>query len=501
MDGAHTDGQPTGAARQPTSRGDVAALALILFVSASLRFASLSYSHFQGDEVKALYPPSAAFPAFLLAQRKAPAQFLLTRLTYALTGGFDEALTRLPFAAASLAAVLVAYALMRPPFGRFPALLSAALIGTCGLLTAFGRIVQYQSLLMLAVLATALFAFDWMRSGRPARLYLASLSYGLALLTHYDALVFAPTLAVIGAVGARRRAASGNALLPHLLAAPAVAVAIAAVFYVPFVLQPGFAAVRTYLLGRVAAGSGLSPFASVGALLGLYLPPGYLVVAIPLLLLGIVRALRERDTTALVLVFWFVSVFAFYMLLGGDPRSHVYTYFLPGLLLVALGVDALVHGARVPRTAAALRGVSWLLVAGSALATQVMLVDHRVEHPWAAKSLLCYPLPNLTERDIDGVFGFPYRRGLDQVGALFASGQLRGSIDSNERVAMIDHYVGAARGAPPDYYIYVHRPLSLERTLPPFIAAHYHWLMALGVGDTTTIEIYAAHPPAEAAQP
>lgn len=501
MDGAHADGSRARAAMERSGRGDVAALALILFVSASLRFASLSYSHFQGDEVKALYPPSAAFPAFLLAQRKPPAQFLLTRLTHALTGGYDEALTRLPFAAASLAVVLVAYALMRPAFGRFPALLSAALIGTCGLLTAFGRIVQYQSLLMLAVLATALFALDWMRSGRPTQLYLAALCYGLALLTHYDALAFAPTLAVIGVVGAHRRAASRIALLPHVLAAPAVAVALAAVFYVPFLLQPGYAAVQTYLLGRISAGSGLHPFASVGALLGLYLPPGYLAVASPLLLLGILRALRQRDATALVLVFWFVSVVAFYMLLGGDPRSHVYTYFLPGLLVVALGVDALVCRATAPWIAAALRGVSWILVAGSALATNVMLIDHRVEHPWAAKSLLGYPLPNLTERDLDGVFGFPYRRGLDQVGALFASGQLRGSVDSNERAAMIDYYVGAERAAPPDYYIYVHRPLSLERALPPFVAAHYHWLMALGAGDSTTIEIYAADPPAEAAQP
>ena len=379
--------------------------------------------------------------------------------------------------------MLVAYALMRPVFGRFPALLSAALIGTCGLLTAFGRVVQYQSLLMLAALATALFAFDWMRSGRPTRLYLAALCYGLALLTHYDALVFAPTLAVIVAVGARRRAASRRSLMPHVLAAPAVAIAIAAVFYVPFALQPGFAAVQTYLLGRVAAGSGLSPFASVGALLGLYLPPGYLAVAIPLLLLGILRALRECNATALVLAFWFVSVFAFYMLLGGDPRSHVYTYFLPGLLLVALGVDALVRGAPTSWIATSLRAVSWLLVAGSALATDVMVVDHRVEHPWAAKSLLGYPLPNLTARDLDGVFGFPYRRGLDQVGALFASGQLRGSVDSNERAAMVDYYVGAARASPPDYYIYVHPPLSLERAAAAARAAHYCWLMALGVGD------------------
>ncbi|MDX2167372.1 MAG: glycosyltransferase family 39 protein [Deltaproteobacteria bacterium] len=474
---------------EPARRTDSVLLVVILLVSAWLRLASLSYSHFQGDEVKALYPPDAPFPAFLLAQRKAPLQFLVTRASHAVSGGFDEGRTRLPFALASLLAVLVLYRLVLCEFGRFPALLSAALLGGCGLLVAFARTVQYQSFLVLFVLLTAWLALDWLRRGRSSALYLAALAYGLALLTHYDALVFAPALGLIAWLGYRHHAAARR----PLLRAAAIAGGLAALFYVPFVLQPEFRSVRLYLQARVAAGNGLAPFGAVADLLALYLPPGWLLVALPLLVIGLVRVLRRpRHAAGVVVGVWFLTSFAFYLLLGGDPRSHVYACFPPGLILIALGIDALIGQVRPLAAAGAVRAATWLLLAAAAAATHWMLVDHRIEHPWAAKTLLGYRLPNLAEREMEGVFGFPYRRGLEQVGALFAAGVLRGSYASNERDVVTDFYFQAPRAATPDYYVYVHRPLSLQRGLPADIAATYQRRRVIEVAGAPAIEIYAA---------
>jgi hypothetical protein len=119
-----------------------------------------------------------------------------------------------------------------------------------------------------------------------------------------------------------------------------------------------------------------------------------------------------------------------------------------------------------------------------------MVVDHTVEHPWYSKTILGYPLPNVEARRIDGVFGFPYQRGFLKVGALFQSGQLTGSFDSNERVEMANHYFRAGRASPPDYYIYVHRPVSPDWHLPAFVAQHYRWIGEISVEGRKTVDIY-----------
>jgi hypothetical protein len=262
-------------------------------------------------------------------------------------------------------------------------------------------------------------------------------------------------------------------------------------FYVPYVLQPGFPAVKEYLLSRIASGAGMQTFPATLALLDLYLPPFYLAVAIPLLACGIAHVLaRGRTVTGVIVLFWFLSVFSVYMLLGGDPRSHVYNYFVPGLILVALGIAGIVEPIRNLPVRRVLQIGAWALIVSSGAMTYYMLVDHTVEHPWTSKRILGHPLPNLETGIVEGVFGFPYQRGLDQVGRMFQSGQLRGTFDSNERDVMADYYFHSRRGSPPDYYVYVDRPLSLSRDLPPYVKIGYKRVAEIAVRGTRTIEVY-----------
>lgn len=513
-------------------------LLLILLGSAALRLLHLDYSHFQGDEIKALYPPGAGFPDFLLAQKKGPVQFLVTLAVRELTGGYVEWQTRLPFSLAALLGVYVVYRLVREEFGRQPALLASALVGSCGLLVAFGRIVQYQAFGMLFVLLTAALLFGALRRGDPRFLYPGLLCYALALLSHYDALTFAPTLALLLALAARRHSKSRQGYVTHLALAGAGALCVLGVFYLPYSLQPHFPLVGRYLRERVAAGQGMATFSATRELLGLYLPPFYLTLVIPLLGLGTYVVIRRRGTLeSLVIPTWFGTTFAFYMLLGGDPRSHVYNYILPGLILVALGIDEVIApkapltltlspdrergtkrellsptsgdrergperellspiggedkgegGSRAP----ALTATAWAVILVFAGVTYYMLVDHAVEHPWDRKTVFGYELPNLVTGRVEGVFGFPYRRGLDQVGTLFRSGRLRGSFNANERDVMADYYFQAPRSSRPDYYFFVLRPLSLERELPTVVARSYRLIGTIAERGRPSIEIYEA---------
>jgi 4-amino-4-deoxy-L-arabinose transferase-like glycosyltransferase len=466
-------------------------LALVILAAAFLRFANLGYSEFQGDEIKALYPADAAFPDFLFSQKKGPVQFLVTLLVRLATGGYQEWVTRVPFALASTASVVVTFYLARDNWGRPVALLAAALVGTCGLLTAFGRIVQYQSFWLLFVVLTAYLLFKALGSDSPKLIYTAFLSYALALLTHYDALTFAPTLALLAGAECWRHRDQLGRRIKHLSLASLIALSIAGLFYLPYTRQPNFPSVKVYLIERVSSGRGLDTFDRVYELLQLYFPPFYLLFTVPFLLLGILLLIwRRRDAASIVLIFWFASVFFFYMLLGGDPRSHVYNYFTPGLLLAAYGMWAVIEFARTSRLRRLLQRAIWIAVGIFACLVYTMLVDHTIEHPWYRKTILGYRLPNLEDRDIDGVFGFPYQRGLKEVGALFDSGELKGTFDSNERDVMADYYFHSVRSRRPDYYIYVHRPLSLDRELPAFIGRRYRLLREISLRSRRTIDIY-----------
>jgi hypothetical protein len=485
--------------------GSLLPLGLILLGSAALRLIFLDYSHFQGDEVQALYPIGVPFPESLLEQLKGPVQLLITGAVHALTGGYGEWETRLPFSLASLLEVYVIYRLTRDAFGRRPALWAAALAGSCGLLVAFGRIVQYQAFVMLAVTSSALFLIRWVQQDRPRFLYFGMVCFALAVLGHYDALTFLPALLLLLVLGFLRPEQRTRERLRHLLLAGLLAAAIVGLFYIPFVFRPGFTSVARYLSGRVASGLGWDTFERTTRLLALYFPPLYLPVVGLLSAIGLVAALGHRFRPfGFVVLVWFSAPFAFYMLLGGQPRSHVYTYVLPAMILAALGIETMASAVRDRIAGDAVRVVLWAAIAVSGLATFYMLVDHTVEHPWQRKTLLGGELPNLVTDRIQGVFGFPYRRGLDRVGEMFRSGRVAGTFDSNERDLTVDFYFDAERSSPPavyfddagsvapDYYFYVLRPFSLRRELPETVEDTYRLVGTIEENGRTTIEVYAA---------
>lgn len=465
-------------------------LLIVLAGSAALRVTFLGYSHYQGDEIKAVYPADAPFPAYLFQQTKGPVQYLVTRGVAELVTSAPEWLMRLPFAMASLASVYVAYRLVREAFGGVAASFAGALMGGCGLLVAFGRIVQYQSILILLLLLTATYLFRWYRTGSRRALYVCAVCYAAALLTHWDAISFGPTL-VAGTVLGGARHSWSRPVRGSLSGALAIVLGVAGAFYLPYISQPAFVATREYLISRVVRVSDADTSASSAALLGLYVPPFYLVIAAVLLTIGGLHTVRRRDTTGRLIVFWFLTTFIAYSMVVTDPRSHVYVYFVPGLLLVAVGIDVLREAVSPPLARAAVTAVAGSLLLASGAATYYMVVDHSREHPWEEKALFGIVLPNLISDRMDGVFGFPYYRGLEQLGDLFQSGVLRGTIRSNEREALVDHYVRAPRAVNSDYYIHVLMPQSLIRELPGDIAAAYRLVWFTEARGRRTIELYA----------
>ena len=235
-------------------------LVMILLVAGFFRFASLGYSEFQGDEVKAMMPAARVLAgdpdALMLERKKGPAEILLPMLPWRLAETTDEASARLPFALAGLGTLVTVFLLGRKLGGDPAGFAAAGVAALNGLLIAFSRIVQYQAVVLWMSALAVLCAWEWYERGRTRWVLLAGVFTGIGLLAHYDALAVMPVLAYIALLAfsrsntlGRRRAWWRDALLGALCMALVVVP-----FYGPYLLTPQVGATASYLGKRIGEG-------------------------------------------------------------------------------------------------------------------------------------------------------------------------------------------------------------------------------------------------------
>lgn len=177
-----------------------APLLLILLIALFLRALNLNYSEFQGDESLAMLTAAEALEGHedaLFLRSKGPAEVLLPMALWRLTGVINEPIARLPFTAASLLAVVTIYLVGRKLGGERSGWLAAGFFAFNGFMVAFGRIVQYQALVVWFSTLAFLLMLEWSETRRPGLAVLAGLCLGLGLLAHYDAVLVVPALAWI----------------------------------------------------------------------------------------------------------------------------------------------------------------------------------------------------------------------------------------------------------------------------------------------------------------
>ena len=169
----------------------------LIFVTLWLRLANLGYSDYQGDEIKALLRPAdgQSVSEFLLDQRKGPVQFLITYTLGFIDPTFlNQFLFRLPFALAGIISVYLFYKLLKYHFNDKVALYGSLFFSLNGILVAFSRIVQYQTvtimfyLLALYFFTLALKVKAWSVKG----LYLGMIAWAVSILAHFDGGFIAP---------------------------------------------------------------------------------------------------------------------------------------------------------------------------------------------------------------------------------------------------------------------------------------------------------------------
>jgi hypothetical protein len=430
-------------------------LLLILLVAAFLRTANLGYSEFQGDEALVMLAAAEGLRGHedaLFLRSKGPGEMLLPMALWTLTGTINEAAARLPFTLAALLAIVAVYYL-----GGWPA---AGFFAANGFMVAFGRIVQYQALVIwMSALAFALVA-EWRQSGQAHFAALGGCCLGAGLLAHYDAILVGPAVGwfFVSALLPPHQISWRRVLRPALLCLTACLV-VALPFYLPFYFDPQANRTGAYLGERIGheLRNNLPEFFHFNT----FYSSSYYIIVTGLLVVGALISWVRPSPPAPSLrspkgegrlfprIIWLAVPFLGYNFVVALGLTHIYTIAPAWALLAGEGWQRLV-APRIPAWG------SHSLLAGLFLLSTIFLwnafVRHDVEYrqDYPAGQLALYWTP-YDEPPTAGFFGFPHRAGWKAIGQTI----IAGDYGSNEEPEVTTWYT---RGAPracdprPEFY-------------------------------------------------
>ena len=488
-------------------------LLALLLVAAFLRFGNLGYSEFQGDESRAALMAAGVVRGqeeILFLHKKGPVEILVPAVFYALDGTLNELTARLPFALANVTAIATMYLLARRLFPRqaLAAPIAVGLLAVDGFLTAFGRLLQYQSVVFLMIALAAWSACVWRSRKHASLLVLAALFLAVGALAHYEALLAAPFVAWMFWDRGRREGWSIRQWIRQAWVPIAIAALVLCIFYVPFVRHPHFAETAEYITDRRIGGGllynqlyeffyratfynsvyyviflllGMLSFVmdqlrltlrTFGLIVGVVLFLGMMAVAafpqafvagdlnlaiVPFAATLLLLIMLSRvDTEIRATLLWFSVPCLIALFLMEKPKTHVYTMFPAGAALIGVTLSRIITSLDrrigrflkttwVRRTGLLLSGIAVLAVFGTYI--YIVFVRHTPDfrRGYPATRPAFYPTFYGDESPKGGGFGFPHRGGWKAVGALYAQGVLQGSYSANEETLTTSWYV---RGVP-----------------------------------------------------
>ncbi len=469
-------------------------LLLLLLLAAALRLPHLGYAEFHEDEAEAMMLGTRLLQGedyALFLHRKGPAQMLAPVAFWLLTGQINEGLARLPFALSSIFSTATLFFIGRRWFNWRAGAIAALLWAINGYAIGFGRMVQYQALIFfLGPLAR--YCLYLARQDDQPRLYFpAAILLATCLLAHFDALLLLPAAAYLW-VKRRKDAKRGGRMKFSLQPSALILfLALLAVFYVPYFLDPEFQNTLTYLSGsRVKPGLLYNNLTLLGRLDKEYSSLFFLpVVVLGLVSLAVRQSLKvnakwrwlmalmgmaaisswgwptlwQIDSFSLAIVPWLLlgallawsastladraawlmagAAFIGYVFLVDDPRTHLYIIYPGAMLLSGAGWVIFIKGVlsiirhkpyaihSIPPTLIIV--VLLLFAISVTYETTIFLSTEstltQLRQRWAGSAWQTIYDRLPKARDY---FGYPKREGWKAIGALRAQGQFPGDFRS-----------------------------------------------------------------------
>lgn len=419
-------------------------LAIIVLLSAFIRFYQLGYSHFYGDEIKTLYlrKDVSAFN-FLMNQRKGPGQFLVSWLAEKVSGGYTEVAVRFPYALVGVSLVLVFYLFVRQNFGITVAIFSTALFSLNGFYIAFSRTAQYQVLYLFCGFLCLVLAKIHTNKKNLLTLVASAICFSFALLSHYDSLFFLiPLFLIVKKVDFIKITTFG--------------LLISALFYIPNIYLGYFQSNTLGYLSRRLTGESYvrnnSPYT-----IEVY-NPMYIYVALSLLFFG-VAAFRVRHKLKTMLTAWILIPFTAFQFFLLNPGTHIHNYLLPVIIFSGLGINYFIES---------YKHFSKIIIFSI---TTTLFIIYLVQL-WVFIPAFNKGYPWVLHRPSNSyhlfLYGFPYYRGWDKIGEYFASLKGVRNFYTNDNEAIAEYYIKNAPyiapgiGFLPQYYIEIDSPQELK---------------------------------------
>lgn len=470
-------------------KGVLLFILVLLFVSTSLlRLSDLSYSHFQGDEIRALFTKGDNLFSFLLKQKKGPVQYLTTFVVQSFFTNPSELNFRLPFAVAGILSVFVFYLAVKKMFNIKTAVVSSFLFSFNGLFVAFSRIVQYQAFTIFFYLLAIYFFVSLEKEKKVKYLYLAIISISLSFLSHYDALFVFPICAYyffkwVGNSFSKTK-------LMHTTLAGLLFILLVGSFYLPFFLNEQFGnQTASYLFMRITGGEGQDKITNTKITYELYNP---LFSVYFLTFFGIVGVFLKKLRSFPVLI-WYSFSYILLNFLTTVPGTHIYNYIIPLIILCALGITSLLESASSKLIKVTLILVLIVVNFFSFFQSFVLFIDHNPEYPYFEKKLFRNTLSMPSKKYHLSVFGFPYNRRLDEVGKYISEIKNISEISSNENSKIVRFYIKPTYLEPKAQhfraYIYVYSPQSLLTTKSAKVSGLTPEIVYFS-GNTPVSEVY-----------
>lgn len=260
-------------------------LTIFIILGIFIRFQDLGYSEFQGDEIDTvefvpnIYGEAPSYSHFftkdIYENKKGPVQYAINFINIKTFPGVNEFKTRFPYFAFSVLSFIAFFYLSKKIFDdKLASYATIAIYAMNGLQIAFSRITQYQALMFLLQPLTVLLFLKGYYSKNFKILLLSAGVFGLAFLTHYDALVLFAFFYSFFFIELLKNPKRFKKILVQVISFTAVFAAISIPFYFFYTRGDYYSDTTEGYLRRRLLGYGLMPRIPVALniLLHLYMP-------------------------------------------------------------------------------------------------------------------------------------------------------------------------------------------------------------------------------------